>query len=93
MHFDGKMKNNRRKIERGLGILPYGNSHAYTIGKCGEFRLCHDTGSACYGCFRHSRRVCRLYLRLLKFYDTTKSQVCSIVIKMEDCINAEDIDC
>ena len=25
MHFDGKMKNNRRKIERGLGILPYGN--------------------------------------------------------------------
>ena len=36
MHFDGKMKNNRRKIERGLGILPYGNSHAYTIGKCGE---------------------------------------------------------
>ena len=27
MHFDGKMKNNRRKIERGLGILPYGNSH------------------------------------------------------------------
>ena len=55
--------------------------------------MCHDMGSACYGCFRHSRRVCRLYLRLLKFYDTTKSQVCSIVIKMEDCINAEDIDC
>lgn len=25
MHFDGKMKSNRRKIERGLGILPYGN--------------------------------------------------------------------
>lgn len=59
-----------------------------------QFRLwCPDIGSACYGCFRHSRRVCRLYLRLLKFYDTTKSQVCSIVIKMEDCINAEDIDC
>ena len=29
-------------------MLPYGNSHAYTIVKCGEFRLCHDTGSACY---------------------------------------------
>ena len=27
-------------------MLPYGNSHAYTIVKCGEFRLCHDTGSA-----------------------------------------------
>ena len=25
-------------------MLPYGNSHAYTIVKCGEFRLCHDTG-------------------------------------------------
>ena len=59
MYFDGKPKNSPRKIERGLGILPYGNSHAYTIGKCGEFRLCHDTGSACYGCFRHSQRVCR----------------------------------
>ncbi|MBT9618209.1 hypothetical protein [Mediterraneibacter faecis] len=46
MHFDGKMKNNRRKIERGLGILPYGNSTTQTIGKCGGFRLCHDTGSA-----------------------------------------------
>ena len=32
-------------------MLPYGNSHAYTIVKCGEFRLCHDTGSACYSCF------------------------------------------
>ena len=61
MHFDGKMKNNRRKIERGLGILPYGNSTTQTIGKCGGFRLCHDTGSACYGCFRHSRRVCRYF--------------------------------
>ena len=50
MHFDGKMKNNRRKIERGLGILPYGNSTTQTIGKCGGFRLCHDTGSACYDC-------------------------------------------
>ena len=59
MHFDGKMKNNRRKIERGLGILPYGNSTTQTIGKCGGFCLCHDTGSACYGCFRHSQRVCR----------------------------------
>ena len=48
MHFNGKMKNNRRKIERGLGILPYGNSTTQTIGKCGGFRLCHDTGSACY---------------------------------------------
>ena len=48
MHFDGKMKSNRRKIERGLGILPYGNSTTQTIGKCGGFRLCHDTGSACY---------------------------------------------
>ena len=48
MHFDGKMKNNRKKIERGLGILPYGNSTTQTIGKCGGFRLCHDTGSACY---------------------------------------------
>ena len=48
MHFDGKMKNNRRKIERGLEILPYGNSTTQTIGKCGGFRLCHDTGSACY---------------------------------------------
>ena len=44
MHFDGKMKNNRRKIERGLEILPYGNSTTQTIGKCGGFRLCHDTG-------------------------------------------------
>ena len=47
----GKVKVFHRKIKkknkRGLGILPYGNSHAYTIGKCGEFRLCHDTGSAC----------------------------------------------
>ena len=51
MHFDGKMKNNRRKIERGLGILHYGNSTTQTIGKCGGFRLCHDTGSACYDCF------------------------------------------
>ena len=48
MHFDGKMKNNRRKIERGLGILPYGNSTTQAIGKCGGFRLCHDTGSACF---------------------------------------------
>ena len=47
MHFEGKMKSNRRKIERGLGTLPYGNSYAQTIGKCGKFRLCHDTGSAC----------------------------------------------
>ena len=61
MHFDGKMKNNRRKIERGLGILPYGNSTTQTIGKCGGFRLCHDTGSACYECYRHSRRVCRYF--------------------------------
>ena len=45
------MKNNRRKIKRGLGILPYGNSTTQTIGKCGGFRLCHDTGSACYGRF------------------------------------------
>ena len=60
MHFNGKMKNNRRKIERGLGILPYGNSTTQTIGKCGGFRLCYDTGSACYVCFRHSRRVCRI---------------------------------
>ncbi len=37
MHFDGKMKSNRRKIERGLGILPYGNSTTQTIGKCGDF--------------------------------------------------------
>ena len=44
---DGKMKRNRRKIERGVGILPYGNSTTQTIGKCGGFRLCHDTGSAC----------------------------------------------
>ena len=51
MHFDGKMKNNRRKIERGLGILPYVNSTTQTIGKCGGFRLCHDTGSACYDYF------------------------------------------
>ena len=36
MHFDGKMKSNRRKIERGLGILPYGNSTTQTIGKCGR---------------------------------------------------------
>ena len=61
MHFDGKMKSNRRKIERGLGILPYGNSTTQTIGKCGGFRLCHDTGSACYECYRHSRRVCRYF--------------------------------
>ena len=29
--------------------------------ECEKFRLCHDTGSACYGCFRHSRRVCRYF--------------------------------
>ena len=23
--------------------------------------MCHDMGSACYGCFRHSRRVCRYF--------------------------------
>ena len=38
MHFDGKMKSNRRKIERGLGILPYGNSTTQTIGMV----LCQD---------------------------------------------------
>ena len=27
--------------------LPYGDAYAQTIGKCGKFRLCHDTGSAC----------------------------------------------
>ena len=27
--------------------------------ECEKFRLCYDTGSACYGCFRHSQRVCR----------------------------------
>ena len=48
-----------KKTKRGLGILPYGNSPTQTVGKCGEFRLCHDTGSACYVCFRHSKRVCR----------------------------------
>ena len=26
-------------------------SQAQTVGKCGEFRLCHDTGSACYESF------------------------------------------
>lgn len=43
MHFDGKMKNNRRKIERGLGILPYGNFIMRTVGKYGEFRPCVRT--------------------------------------------------
>ena len=43
----GNFQDAKEKNKRGLGILPYGNSHAYTIGKCGEFRLCHDTGSAC----------------------------------------------
>lgn len=38
-------------MKRGLGTLPYGNSHAQTIGKCGKFRMCHDTGSACYESF------------------------------------------
>jgi hypothetical protein len=23
--------------------------------------MCHDMGSACYGCFGHSRRVCRMF--------------------------------
>ena len=36
-----------KKTKRGLAILPYGNSPTQTVGKCGEFRLCHDTGSAC----------------------------------------------
>ena len=27
----------RRKIKRGLGILPYGNSTTQAIGKCGGF--------------------------------------------------------
>ena len=58
MHFDGKMKNNRGKIERGLGILPYGNSTTQTIGKCGGFRLCHDTGSACYVGILYFRMIC-----------------------------------
>lgn len=57
MYFDGKPKNSRRKIERGLGILPYGNSTIQTIGKCGGFRLCHDTGSACYGCTEFSTTI------------------------------------
>ena len=43
MHFDGKMKNNRRKIERGLGILPYGNFIMRTVGRHGEFRPCVRT--------------------------------------------------
>ena len=43
MHFDGKMKSNRRKIERGLGILPYGNFIIRTVGKYGEFRPCVRT--------------------------------------------------
>ena len=43
----GIPQENRRKNKRGLGTLPYGNSYAQTIGKCGKFRLCHDTGSAC----------------------------------------------
>ena len=29
------------------GSLPTKSDTTYTIGKCGEFRLCHDTGSAC----------------------------------------------
>lgn len=43
----GIPQENRRKNKRGLGPLPYGDAYAQTIGKCGKFRLCHDTGSAC----------------------------------------------
>ena len=42
--FHGKTE---EKNKRGLGTLPYGNSHVQTVGKFGESRLCHDTGSAC----------------------------------------------
>ena len=62
MHFDGKMKNNRRKIERGLGILPYGNSTTQTIGKCGDFacvmtqavlaKVVFGTPKGCAGCLK-----------------------------------------
>ena len=47
---DFSVKSGSKNI-RGLGILPYGNSTTQTIGKCGGFRLCHDTGSACYVTF------------------------------------------
>lgn len=43
MYFDGKPKNSRRKIERGLGILPYGNFIIRTVEKYGEFRPCVRT--------------------------------------------------
>ena len=58
MHFDGKMKNNRRKIERGLGILPYGNSTTQTIGKCGGFRMTQAVLAKVVFC--HSQRVWRI---------------------------------
>lgn len=41
--------------------------------------MCHDMGSACYVCFRHSRRVCRYFnvseKRLWVFFLNEKNRI------------------
>ena len=56
-----------KKTKRGLGILPYGNSPTLTVGKCGEFRLCHDTGSGhTWRVFQYKKLV--VILQFAKFF-------------------------
>lgn len=67
MHFDGKMKNNRRKIERGLGILPYGNLLIQDDRRRWENFACVMTQAVlAIRVFRHSRRVCRIMIKYKK---------------------------
>ena len=40
---------------------------------------------------RHAQGLCRSFKRFAR-YDTTKSQVRAIILKMEDCIDAENTD-
>ena len=61
MHFDGKMKNNRGKIERGLGILPYGNSTTQTIEKENALINHYIKGVSCT--FRKSKKLWILHIK------------------------------
>ena len=52
----------------------------YACGMKSKFQpMCHDMGSACYGCFRHSRRVCRYFnvseKRLWVFFLNDKNRI------------------
>ena len=40
---------------------------------------------------RHAQGLCRSFKRFAR-YDTTKSQVRATILKMEDCIDAENTD-